>query len=1455
MMASEDLHKDINNTLEEESTTQVHTFDPDDTPAQKKAQVMETTDLRLPHIDEKHLSTHKAGDGDSDTTVHSDHSRRQVPGSFYQVSHTPNQPIAGWTGFSTLPNPGDEKSMSQLTNLYTIDQINDLFNASRDSNGEYSSDFVARLLCEKYYGIWYYDTSAVFAAIFFTWLLTRLGLSIFSCFIVGAFFATYYRTSIKRTRRNARDDIERQVSLNRLYNSQETVGWLNLFLGRFWLIFEPILSAQVIDQVDSILNENCPSFLDSIRLTSFTLGTKAPRVDGVQVYPGTAPDIICMDWDLSFVPNDILDLTERELQSKINPKIVLTVRVGKGMVGAGMPVLLENLMFRGKLRVQLKLFNQMPVVKLVDLSFLRKPEFDYVLKPVGGDTFGFDINNIPGFQTFIKDQIHASLGPMMYAPNIFTLDVAGMMSGDTHSDSANGALAITMYSANGLKPNDRFGTLDPYCSFHLNNIHNPELARTSAIENSSDPKWNETHFLLLSNLHNILCIKVMDKNSGRNDVEVGVANLDLNDLGDSQNGIEGLNLTVFRSGKPVGELKADVRYFPASKPEKKEDGTILAIADSNSGILRFGIQECQDIGGAPRRKRSGIPLIGGLPAIGSGNVNSYAIVKVNGQVKLRTSVYKGSIKPRWNKYFEVFVPSKTDADLEVDVMNKVEFGEDVIIGRWNSTLNDMQNKIEKEHNDWWNLTGGTGKIHLDMLWKPVPLTGFSADLAKGSYKNPIGVVRIKLVCAKNLRNVEALTGGKSDPYVRVMSGLQLRGRTEAILDNLDPEWDTSVFVPIHSMREDLMLELMDYNEITSDKFLGMCDLFMKDLIKETKGDDEIVYDGHPAISRTVKLLTKDRKPEKGQLTYEAQFFPTLALARKKETEETNDDQLKKEESSGETKENTADTSEPLENHNSLADTSSAAHSEQQKELHGEIIQITPDNKINLLSYQSGVLSVTIHEVMLPSKQKALVEVLLDSNDAQFRSSVQKGQRVSFEESGDAFVKELDFSHMLIRVRSSKDDDASTIGYWATHVSPIIKQLQEQSAPGEVGPEEDKITEFRLLDCPQGTISLSFKYTPVVKFVLDPEDSIENQGQLTVTAVSASGLKGVDKSGTSDPYCVFLINGIKVYKTEVYKKQLSPVFRNEIFATPIYKRSKAKLYVKVFDWDQIGSHRLIAEGPIDIEHLESFLTKEQNIQLSQGVLNLRLKWEPQLLARKREGTSLLGSTTRILTGGTGLAGEVVGAGGKVLDGGTRIVGDVMMGGTKIVGGGIGAIGRGIGRFGGRRMAEGHTQRHESMISSAPSAYSQMDDDMDSQMRSSPASSTQSVDRPLSLDDKRKNPTLRITVVEAKDIKIANHSKLSNPYCRVSINGYRIRKTKCIKRTPTPQWEETFTTKVFETSEIKFTVKDRRTLADAMIGVATLNVENLIHTKQPFDGWLPLSPSGTGQIHVKAEFVHE
>lgn len=54
----------------------------------------------------------------------------------------------------------------------------------------------------------------------------------------------------------------------------------------------------------------------------------------------------------------------------------------------------------------------------------------------------------------------------------------------------------------------------------------------------------------------------------------------------------------------------------------------------------------------------------------------------------------------------------------------------------------------------------------------------------------------------------------------------------------------------------------------------------------------------------------------------------------------------------------------------------------------------------------------------------------------------------------------------------------------------------------------------------------------------------------MTLISASKLMPADKSGKSDPYVVFSIDGEKVHKSATVKKNLNPKWKNESFTAPV-----------------------------------------------------------------------------------------------------------------------------------------------------------------------------------------------------------------------------------------------------------------------------------------------------------------
>jgi hypothetical protein len=61
------------------------------------------------------------------------------------------------------------------------------------------------------------------------------------------------------------------------------------------------------------------------------------------------------------------------------------------------------------MRIKVRLMNNFPHIRSVGLSFLEKPTIDYVLKPVGGETFGVDIAYVSTPQPYRIDGGHTDL--------------------------------------------------------------------------------------------------------------------------------------------------------------------------------------------------------------------------------------------------------------------------------------------------------------------------------------------------------------------------------------------------------------------------------------------------------------------------------------------------------------------------------------------------------------------------------------------------------------------------------------------------------------------------------------------------------------------------------------------------------------------------------------------------------------------------------------------------------------------------------------------------------------------------------------------------------------------------------------------------------------------------------------------------------------------------------------
>jgi len=568
-------------------------------------------------------------------------------------------------------------------------------------------------------------------------------------------------------------------------------------------------------------------------------------------------DVVIMDWALSFTPNDIQDITPRQAARRVNPKIVLSIRVGKGVVSKALPILLEDMSFTGKMRIKLKLMTNFPHVQTIDLSFIEKPTFDYVLKPLGGDTFGFDINSIPGLAPFIRDQVHANLGPMMYDPNVFTIDLQALLSG-TPLDSAIGVIKVNIVDARGLKAIKLGGGApDPYVSIALS--AKPAMAKTKTIPSSANPSWNETQFILINSMADVLNLSLFDYNDHRPDNLLGTVSHELKAL-EQEGEQEGVVGKILGGGKDRGELRYDLSYFPVLKPAKLPDGTFEALPDTQTGIVRLTIHQAKELDVSRM----------------SGDLNPFAKVFLGGSrtETHRTAVMKHANQPIWESSCEFLVPEKHNSTITIQIIDAKDFAQDPSLGNVTIKLADLLEAKERQQ-DWFPLKGSrAGKIRLTTEWKPVAMTGSLSGAAV--YVPPIGILRIHIKKASDVKNVEATLGGKSDPYVRVMGANKVLARTEVMNNNLNPEWDSIVYVPVHNLREHLILEVMDFQNIGKDRTLGTVEIGVNDFAA-TGGDSRYPYVSKGRQERNDPIKLDKANTFKGKLSYEVNFFPAASL--------------------------------------------------------------------------------------------------------------------------------------------------------------------------------------------------------------------------------------------------------------------------------------------------------------------------------------------------------------------------------------------------------------------------------------------------------------------------------------------------------------------------------------------------------------------------------------------------
>jgi len=950
----------------------------------------------------------------------------------------------------------------------------------------------------------------------------------------------------------------------------------------------------------------------------------------------------------------------------------------------------------------MKLISTFPHVQVVDVSLMEPPQFDFVLKPVGGNTFGFDVMAVvPGLEGFIKGQVDANVGPMMYNPNAFTINLEELLSG-TPLDTACGVLQVTVWNARSIKGvKIGGGTPDPYIAISVDDKET--LAKTKYKNSTSNPQFKSSHFILLNNLNGMLTLNVMDYNDHRPDSKLGSAAWELKEL-EHEPEHSNINTPVMLEGKERGALQYSLSYYPVVKPAIGQDGKPEPLPETRSGVVRFTIHQAKDLD-----KRAGL----------LGDLNPKARILLNGNKVRDTAVLKRTTAPIWEEHFEFLVTERRKAVVGVQIIDDKEMSKDPVVSYLNVKLDDLLSAKDRQQ-DWFPLSKSKeGRVRMSVEWKPVMMSG-SMNGGSG-YTPAIGVVKFWMHKAVGVKNVEAAMGGKSDPYVTLKTRGQQVDGSKIINNDLNPNWEGEIlYAPIHSLKEKITVEVMDYQNNTKDRSIGFCEVNVADLAKENASDTKYPYASSGKKNHTEKL-NLGRGVYKGEIMFDCEFLPSLNLAGVEFAGAGNEVAAKAgggDAGGGEVDDNKSNGAAPEMNGDEHRfPVAGGSHLKEIKEHEkaekshtkgaGSVASLASvktaktsdekDTKENLnvnsgvqlpreelLKTQSGIFVFNILKGKV-AKKNARLEVLFD--DAYwptYTTEEARTQENTWDEVGEATIKELDWSRMWLRLRTGKDDNTIFAEFQGN-----TKDVMERAL--------DKEAEFVLAsDAGTGhsTVTLTCKYIPTDVHI-EPVESVNNMGFVNVWALSAKGLRGADRGGKySDPYVTLQLNGERMFKSKVVKKTLNPTWDENLGECEVPSRVHANCFFEIFDWDQVGTPDKLGQAQVNLADLEPFEATEQTIPitgkgaLEGGTITVRFVFRPEFIAiRGRKGTSL-GRTFTQGVGGVGRMGVgAVGGVGKLGVGAVGGVGKLGVGAVGGVGKGVGGIGKaGLGLVRGKKASQ-------------------------------------------------------------------------------------------------------------------------------------------------------------------------
>ncbi|KAJ3201403.1 hypothetical protein HDU67_001364, partial [Dinochytrium kinnereticum] len=312
-------------------------------------------------------------------------------------------------------------------------------------------------------------------------------------------------------------------------------------------------------------------------------------------------------------------------------------------------------------------------------------------------------------------------------------------------------------------------------------------------------------------------------------------------------------------GKPRGEVRVDLSYFPLPKSQETIDpaptpspedadvdaATAKAREEALAEAAKIREEAAKARAEAEAKLTTGVLTIvvhqaKELPC--SKAANPTCTVYIDGLARFPTSPSnnlgstpsaKKTNNPVWDHSFVYFISDSAAAELSFSVKDDKEGR---TMGKVQIPIKDVIQK--KPGNDaaadWYKISGcPTGKLRVTFKWQPLDLESCHKN-AEVVRKEPIGMIRVNLIEAKGVANVEAFR--KSDPYAKIHLSRRQIGATHVKENTLDPVWNELFYAVCYSRNEPIRIELWDYNKVKKDLGLGRVEFYLEELLNPASWD-------------------------------------------------------------------------------------------------------------------------------------------------------------------------------------------------------------------------------------------------------------------------------------------------------------------------------------------------------------------------------------------------------------------------------------------------------------------------------------------------------------------------------------------------------------------------------------------------------------------------------------------